>query len=982
MTTMISIARTFHGNADPLSHREIANRLRAQLPPVEEDTTATSLTPPASNQDSTALMDDVRMLGTLLGMVLVEQAGPELYRTVESMRRLTKHSRAHTDEPDWAALERLVDSHLQGCLPAERLERLADTCGAFRLFLALVGIAEAVHDRGKQAPLGDLLNRLATDTDLTAAKIDAAVGSLHIRLVATAHPTKILRQRVLAHQRDVYSLLAQLQSPALTTLQQQSLLEQLTEKIEILWATRFSRWEAPTVADEVDHVLAYFRRTLFAAVDQFHENLELAFEQRMGRPLPDAERPRIWFGSWVGGDMDGNPFVNPQVYADALVKQYRTCLEYYATRLDELAPELSHAVYRAKPPAVFKARLQELIDERRALGEHGGAMETRRDREPYRLYLSLLAARVARSSQRAILQQDAPGLPGTYANPSELAQDVEICAEALAHAGYERSAKQGLRSLRRQLSLFGFHLASLDIREDAEVVRQAGHSVLRARGDAAANDESALVEQLTQAILATTVASSRALLASRTDPELANSTEGRFVQRLFGMLAVTRTAHASLGGACSDKLILSMAGAPADLLSALLVLKSQDLFYVDTDGNCQSDVDIVPLFETISTLRASASVMEQLWKNPAYRAQVKARNNLQIIMVGYSDSNKDGGYLCSGWEVHRAQTQLLRVAQEHGIELRFFHGRGGSIGRGGGPAQRAIMSLPAHSTQLGQELTEQGEVLARHYGNTDSAQQRFESLLSSLWLHELLPPPEADAEWNDALQTLCDASEQTYRKLVHEHPGFITYFEEVTPKEVELVKVGSRPAKRRQAKSVKDLRAIPWVFRWLQSRQLIPGWYGVGSALQAFTADAQTRSERQALLRKLYEQWPLFRSLIENCELGLQQTDLNIASLYVERLSRSREDAKGILELITREHALTVKEIQTLTGEALLGHDQEQKVAHSVELKRPYLDSLNHLQVQLLADYRAREEDLNDELYESAIVASIEGIATGLGTTG
>jgi phosphoenolpyruvate carboxylase len=354
-------------------------------------------------------------------------------------------------------------------------------------------------------------------------------------------------------------------------------------------------------------------------------------------------------------------------------------------------------------------------------------------------------------------------------------------------------------------------------------------------------------------------------------------------------------------------------------------------------------------------------------------------------MVGYSDSNKDGGYLCSGWEVHRAQLKLLEVASRHGVSVRFFHGRGGSIGRGGGPAQRAIMSLPAHSTRTGQELTEQGEVLARHYGVSDAAEAHFDNVLGALWLHDLDPPSRVAAEWYDAMEELSRHSRHVYRRLVHEKPAFIDYFEQVTPKEVELVRIGSRPMRRRDARSVRDLRAIPWVFRWLQSRQLVPAWYGLGSALQHFMQEAP--DTRQALLRTMYEEWQLFRSLIENSELGLQQVDLNVAQHYVDRLALSREEANPILRIIEDEYRLTVEQVERVTGESLLGRRENAAVARSIALKRPYLDPLNHLQVRLLADYRQRapSPDVGPAelaLYESAIVASIEGIATGLGTTG
>lgn len=980
---MSDIATMVRSSGDaPLSHARITQQLRERLPRLSEETDPGFARTKTEDRGEDDLWDDVRLLGAILGTVLLEHAGEATYRTVESMRRAATRARSDSGMPDWTELERTVDSLLQECTPEERLRRLRDTCGAFRLFLALAGIAEAVH-QARGGSMDDLLERLGSE-QFDPSAVDDCAGRLRVRLVATAHPTKILRQRVLAHQREVYELVKELREAPLSGREQARLVERLAEKIEVLWATQFSRWETPAVSDEIDHVLAYFERTVFSAVQRFHERLQSAFVERTGRPLPEPGQPRIVFGSWVGGDMDGNPYVTPEVYAEALSKQHRTVLEYYAERLRLLAPRFSHAAYRAVPGERFDERLEALIRERREHGEHVGPLETRRQREPYRLYLSLVADRIERSRSRPVLRGDSARSGPIYASAAELEADLALCCDCLVAAGYERSVELDLRPLRRQLALFGFHLASLDLREDAENVREAGRVVLRMRGEPELADHLDRIDDIGKVVLEPTVVSPRALEAP--DPDALPAAEGKgwFCQRLFDMLSVARTAHETLGQSCSDKLILSMTSGAGDILCALLLLKSQGLFYVDWQGTCRSDVDLVPLFETIADLRASPDIMDRLWKNEAYRAQVAARGDLQIILVGYSDSNKDGGYLCSGWEVYKAQMRLKEVADRHKVSVRFFHGRGGSIGRGGGPAQRAIMSLPVGTTHTGQELTEQGEVLARHYGVADAAESHFDNVLGALWRHDLEPPREVTPEWIDALEELSGHSVRVYRKLVHEEPGFIPYFEQVTPKEVELVKIGSRPASRREAKSVGDLRAIPWVFRWLQSRQLLPAFYGLGSALEAFRQGGA--ADRRALLGTMYRDWPLFRSLIENCELGLKQVDLNIARHYVEHLAESRDDAKRILGIIEEEYALTVAEVERVTGEGLLAREEDAPVARSIELKRAYLDPLNHLQVRLLADYRERAaagaeaEEL--DLYESAIVASIEGIATGLGTTG
>lgn len=963
----------------PLSHSELTRRLRARLPQFTEngDTVA-----PATESDP--LMEDVRLIGALVGTVVATHAGEATYRAVEAMRRAAKQARRNEGAPDWERLQDAVEASLEGApCREERLRVLTDTCNAFRLFLALVGIAEAVHARKHVKSLDDALVQIAA-SGVEEAAVDRTVGRAWIRLVATAHPTKILRQRVLAHQREVHGLLKELRLTEQDQRTQVELLERLTEKIEVLWATQFSRWEKPSVGDEVDHVLTYFDRTLFTAVQHFHDRLERVYEAETGRPLPAREQPRVCFGSWVGGDMDGNPFVSAEVYAQTLQKQFRRAVRYYASSLAGLAPRFSHAVYRAAPSEPFQQRLTALIDERRGHGEDVGPLEERREREPYRLFLKLISDRVGRSGDRDILGRDARQLATVYASPAEFDADLGLCVESLRAAGYESAVDLDLRPFRRQLAVFGFHLASLDLREDSEVVRDAARWVLLASGEDVPLVTEATVPLLEQAVLSRTTASPRALEARDSHDVPETRADARLVQRIFEMLSVARVAQGTLGPACTNKLILSMAHSPADVLSALLVAKAQQLVYMDWKGKFHSQLDIVPLFETIDDLRRSTEVMEQLWSSEAYGAQLQARGGVQIIMVGYSDSNKDGGFLCSGWEVHRAQLKLSEVAERHGVELRFFHGRGGSIGRGGGPAQRAIMSLPPGSTRTGQELTEQGEVLARHYSVSDDAEVHFDNVVGALWLHDLLPATPVSPTWAEAIDELSTLSRDSYCELVHKDPGFIPYFEQVTPREVELVRIGSRPAKRREAKSVKDLRAIPWVFRWLQSRQLLPAWYGVGTALKGFLD--RVPDSHASLLKEMYEGWPLFRSLIENCELGLRQVDFNVAHHYVERLSQDREEAARILQRLEGEYAVTVEQVGIITGGALLAAEDAAAVARSIDLKRPYLDPLNHLQVRLLADYRERVEAgaSPEELepYEGAIVASVEGIATGLGTTG
>jgi phosphoenolpyruvate carboxylase len=372
------------------------------------------------------------------------------------------------------------------------------------------------------------------------------------------------------------------------------------------------------------------------------------------------------------------------------------------------------------------------------------------------------------------------------------------------------------------------------------------------------------------------------------------------------------------------------------------------------------------------------------FENPAYANLLNASGRHQTVMLGYSDSSKDGGYFSSNWEIYRCQMRLLELAKKYDVKLRFFHGRGGSIGRGGGPTHRAIMALPRSATQYGQSLTEQGEVLARHYAIADDARAHFTNLIGAHWDKRLSEHADEPDSWHQISSKLAELSQQSYRALIR-HPDFIDYFDQVTPKEVELVKLGSRPAQRTLPRSVDDLRSIPWVFRWVQSRQMVPAWYGVGSALETLLEESQDNEATAAELRAMYERWPFFRSVVSNCETALRHTDLDIARYYVENLA-TQDSAESILASIRAEYEKTLAQLERLSGHSLLAREEDQNLEHSISLKEAYLDPLNYIQVRLLRDYRKRlDEDApvqELELYERAIVSSIEGIATGLGTTG
>lgn len=958
----------------PLPHAEITAAIRSALPPVEAQPRR------HVDQSTDSLSEDVRLLGSVLGLVILEHAGAAFYRSVEQLRQAAKGARQEPGGPNWQALSEIIDGALAGKTREEALLWLGDWSCAFHIFLALCKTAEAVHHHRNFRTIDQLLEGLVDRFD--SRPLDAA--SLRgVRLVATAHPTKIMRHRILAHQAEIYAILCELRSGTVRTrLDQVNLLQRLAEKIEVLWATQFSRGEKPKHSDDIDHTLTFFSRTIYDTLARFHADLARAYKYRTGHGLPEPEVPRITLGSWVGTDLANNPGMRAEVFAEALQKQHQAVLQAYADDLTRIAPRFSHAAYRAPLSEELARSIDRGLEDMASNGADIAALVRYRGREPYRLKLLIIAQRL-----RAMI--DAPLLDATAARPSiayadvdALKADLTLVSDALSSAGYQRSRAADLHLMQLKVNLYGFHGASLDIREHGQVISAAGCAVLE---EARIGTADIGLERLSQLFTEHTLKNDDLLIAplfSEFDP-LPPGYEQAEVRRIFSVLNLARRAQRTLGTATVNSLVVTRSSNATQILAALLVLKAQGLFHLLPDGTATSDIDLVPQFETIRDLKSAATTLEALFANAAYRRQLAARGGYQVVMLGYSDSGKDGGYFMSNWEIYRAQIDLMAVAERHGVKLRFFHGRGGSIGRGGGPTHRAIMALPPGSTQHGQALTEQGEVLARHYAVAEDATVHFSNVIGALWSKGLEVAPELPERWKEQATLLGRYSYESYRQLI-EHADFVSYFEQVTPREVELVKIGSRPQQREVASSVDDLRAIAWVFRWVQSRQMVPAWYGMGSAFQRFRESSPNPDQALEELREMYRSWPFFQTLVFNCETAMRHTDLEIAAYYVRVLGSPLEPAERILAMIRAEYERTLAELMRLTGKKLLARNEE--LEHSISIKEPYLDPLNYIQVRLLEGYRKRlvanapQEEL--ELYERAIVSSIEGIATGLGTTG
>jgi len=974
------------GETTALPHQAVYQALRAHLPQRKDrGTPKPSAETSKLDVPDPGLNDDVRLLGAMLGLVLVEHQGEAFYRFIEKIRTASKNARMQQAPVDFEAFDAIIQADFADLSMDQKVAWLQDAASAFRLFLTLTDIAEGFHRSQpfQQAQQGIL--QFMTEQSQKAQdpqRLGNLMDGMSMRLVATAHPTTILRQTLLRHQRDIYELLARLHTPSLQRMDQLQQLQELLEKIEVLWATHFSRWTKPKVKDEVNDVIQYFSRTLYETMPKFHEKLELAFEQTFPGVCLNLDRPPVSLGSWVGGDMDGNPFVTPRVFSEALGSQYRSIISHYIQDLQQLAPQLSHSAHKVPPSEELVQGIETDLRDMRRAGMDTTAYEGSIATEPHRLKILLIAARLKQSLTRHFQFGVEPESGFYYARVADLQGDLETVIRSYQQSQYYRSVRMRLNGFKKKVQVFGFHFASLDIREDTENVKLAVQALLAHADFQALSSAEERIAALESEILSNKVippqyTDHENLMLLDWPPEQLQS-----IQRLFDMLDVVRQAHPWMGERACQNFILSMTHSVEDILGALLLLKTQGLFYQNVRGGYISRMNIIPLFETIDDLQRAPDVLQSMLENPAYRNHLRCREDLQLIMLGYSDSNKDGGYFASNWCIYKAQQRLTEVAEAHQVKLRFFHGRGGNIGRGGGPSQRAIAALPPGSCRYGQELTEQGEVLSRYYNVKAIAAVHLESLFCALLEKNLGDEIDTKSTWWASAEAISSHSLRKYTALTHQNPAFLDYFEHVTPKEVELVNIGSRPQKRRSMKSIQDLRAIPWVFRWYQSRQILPGWYGLGSALEAFVAESPTHADA---LKEMYTQWPFFKSLLENSEIALCQTDLNIARYYGS-LSKAPEASMAILSEIQQEFTLTCRMIAQITERPLLDRPEDTRLKNSIALKEPYLDPLNYIQVKLLAEYRTLQEQQvpSEQLepFHQALISSIEGIATGLGTTG
>ena len=891
------------------------------------------------------LRRDVARLGARLGELLRELAPEGVYETVEAARLAARRRRkgeARGDGELTALLAPLADD------PARALALVR----AFSAYFGVVNMAEQVHRlrrridylrEGTPQP-GSLraAARALAERGTTAAEVAEALEQLVVEPVFTAHPTEAVRRTLLKKdQRLARALVERFQADALDPVALATLDERITLEIASAWQTEEQLRDRPTVGEEVEHVLFFLSEVLFRIVPALHEELERALELAYGEPIPVA-RPVVRFASWVGGDMDGNPNVGAHTLEAALARHLELAVRNYRAELRELHEHLTQSTSRV---AVDEALTSELARWEERFGEAFADVPALDLDMPYRRFLWLMNAR---------LERKLSGGPHGYGPPEEFRRDLALVATSLERHGGARAGLALVRRTLRRLDVFGFHLAALDVRQDAAVHRRVVGELL---GEADFPD------------LTRDERTARVAAALRADPPPAGAeTEGEVAATLAVFRALARSRERYGDGALGPY-VISMAQGPDDALAVLLLARA---------GGCVDEgrvpLDVAPLFETVADLERGPEVLRALCEDPVYAAHLETRGRRQVVMLGYSDSNKDGGIVASRLGLDRAQERLVAAAADLGLRLTLFHGRGGSISRGGSKPRQAILAAPPGAVAGHARATEQGEIIGAKYGLRGIASRTLEVTVGAL-LERTAGGDSARAATDGEraiAEVLRTASLARYRALVHDEPDFPALFQGMTPIDViERLEIGSRPARRRAMRGVGDLRAIPWVFAWTQCRAVLPGWYGVGSglaaAIEAHGLDAVRRAARE---------WPVLRTLVADVEMVLAKSDLDIASRYAELAGPVGE---RLFPLLAAEHALSVETILELTeSNELLEHDPT--LQRAIRLRNPYVDPMSILQVDLLR--RWREGDREDPELLRVLVQTVRGIARGLRNTG
>lgn len=908
--------------------------------------------------------EDVDLLTEVLAEVVESSEGESAIDLHRSAVELAKRSRAGDDAAP-EELQALVDG-----LSPRMIELLIRS---LTRWFQLINLAED-NDRVRRLRAREIANRPAPRSGSlkeavdqlaeyagSAERLGELLESVKIDLVMTAHPTEARRRTIIAKQARIFELLRDLDERPLTTDEVDSR-RRLAATVHELWGSDELRAVFPTVLDEVRSGLAYFNSTLGDVIPQIYRDLETAVTEVFPEADTDAgaaEVPRVLrMGSWIGGDRDGNPFVTPEVTVAALELMRDQCLHFLERRVGLLAERSSFAEQQGHR-AIELDPLLEANAER--FPELAADLIERNPREPYRRVFSLLTRRI----QATRLDE-----PTGYLHSGELLEDLRAVRDCLLTDRGELAAGGDIHDVIRQVEVFGFHFAKIDMRQHARRHRSALHEVFAALG--IEEDYSALDEAARLTLLETEINNHRPLV-----PQDVTGFSPETQETIETFRMIERANEGRHRGAILTYVISGTEG-PDDVLEVLLLMKESTM---SRAGGDEAELRIAPLFESGAALAAAPQIMDTLLKIPCYRRAVGAMDDVQEVMVGYSDSNKDVGYVASTWAAYRAQLAMVEVFREHGIGWLFFHGRGGVVGRGGGPTRRAILSMPPGAIDGRLKMTEQGEVMAAKYAVEEIAHRELElaagATLASMTQREPTVSPETVARANEILDLMATKSAEAYRALVYNDPDFVECFMNVTPvDQISQLQLGSRPARRSSAGGIADLRAIPWVFSWTQSRVILPAWFGLGTGLAA----AREKFGDEELTR-MTTQWPFFEALISNAEMACAKADLGIARRYFD-LWDDAPARERIWSAIEEEFALTASGLTALRGEDRL-LDNSPTLQRSIDRRNPYVDPLSYVQIELLRQLRGRDDaPASDELLRRLGLLTVNGIAGGLRNTG
>lgn len=927
------------------------------------------------------LRTDVRQLGRTLGEVIRSQAGEALYGLEEEIRGLVVKHRA--DGADWARAEAMA---IIGRLDVSEAENIVR---AFAIFCDLVTLAEeqdrirrldALERRFHPEPAEESVAAAVADLrrqGVGEEEMARMLGRLHVDLVFTAHPTEAKRRTVQSKLRRISHILHELERHDPPPGIRELLGERLGAEVTALWITDYARTARPTVTDEVRTGLYHFDITLWDVVPQIMRSLQHALKQHY--PSIQAPERVLLFGSWIGGDRDGNAFVTADTTAETLRLHRGLAVERHRRELRQLEQSLSVSDHLVEVSPSVRKLLERAEDHDNA---HIHYLRDRYPREPFRLATALLVADLAETSADDVAGRlrgrHAGPLPGLRL-PDALLHALRIMDRSLRDAGAGQVADVDLTRIIRQLRTFGLQTARLDIRQHSAQHTQALDELLRLLGEH--DDYAGLDPAGRHALLIRLLESPSARLPKPWPPADLSDLVSAPVQELCALFEVLDCATAFYGREIIGPYVISMTRGPEDVLAVLLLARWFGLS-PGPDQEGEERLAIAPLFETRDDLRGASRIMSELFSHPAYAHHLEGHARAQTVMIGYSDSNKDAGFVPANWELYQAQESLASACRDAGMTFTLFHGRGGSIARGGGPANRAILAQPPESIDGRLRITEQGEMISEQYANPIIARRHLEQvvhavLMSSAPSHReaaLVSPP-----WRTALDALSRHGHQAYRSLVYDTPEFLVYWQQATPiQEIGQLHLGSRPAKRSAGEEFSEVRAIPWVFSWMQSRTTLPGWYGLGSALEGFGTDA----DGALRLVEMYRQWPFFKTLIDNAQLSLGKADMDIAALY-SGLVEDRTLGDRIFAQIRQEYDRSRQWILRITGQREI-LDNEPNLQRAIRRRNPYIDPLHLVQLELLKRLRSLDDASGDEgeRLRRSIFHTIVGIASGMKNTG